>query len=106
MKRILFILQEYTQGGITKCLENMLGFIKQTDLDIYVYSLYEDGGDYYKRVFSDRIVAKSKLYCYLHDNKYTRKLMGAYNKITHRFNFGFLYRHEATYLQNKYHLMW
>lgn len=103
MKKVLFILQEYTQGGITKCLENMLGFIKQTDLDIYVYSLYEDGGDYYKRVFSDRIVAKSKLYYYLHDNKYTRKLMGAYNKMTHRFNFGFLYRHEATYLQNKYH---
>lgn len=81
----------------------MLGFIPQTDLDIYVYSLYEDGGDYYKRVFSDRIVSKSKLYYYLHDNKYTRKLMGAYNKMTHRFNFGFLYRHEAAYLQNKYH---
>lgn len=103
MKKVLFVLQEYTQGGITKCLENMLGFIPQTDLDIYVYSLYEDGGDYYKRVFSDRIVSKSKLYYYLHDNKYTRKLMGAYNKMTHRFNFGFLYRHEATYLQNKYH---
>lgn len=28
--------------------------------------------------------------------------MGAYNKLTHRYNFDFLYKHEAAYLQRKY----
>lgn len=102
MKRILFILQEYTQGGITKCLENLLGFFPQTNHEIFIYSMYEDGGDYYKRVFSNRIVKKSRWYNLLHDNVYTRKIMGAYNKLTHRYNFGFLYKHEANYLQRKY----
>lgn len=99
MKRILFIIQEYTQGGITKCLENLLGFFPQTNYEIFIYSLYEDGGDYYKKVFADRIVKKSKLYCLLHDNVYTRKIMGAYNKLTNAYNFGFLYRYEVAYLQ-------
>lgn len=102
MKRILFIIQEYTQGGITKCLENLLGFFPQTNYEIFIYSLYEDGGDYYKKVFADRIVKKSKLYYLLHDNVYTRKIMGAYNKLTNAYNFGFLYRYEAAYLQKKY----
>lgn len=103
MIKILFILQEYTQGGITKCLENLINVIPQTNMDIYVYSLYEDGGNYYKKVFSDKIVSKSILYYFLHDNKYTRKLMGGYNKLTNRFNFSFLYRHEAAFLQKKFH---
>lgn len=102
MKRILFILQEYTQGGITKCLENLLGFFPQTNHEIFIYSLYEDGENYYKKVFADRIVKKSLPYYLLHDNVYTRKVMGAYNKLTHRYNFDFLYKHEATYLQRKY----
>lgn len=102
MKRILFIIQEYTQGGITKCLENLLGFFPQTNYEIFIYSLYEDGENYYKKVFADRIVKKSLPYYLLHDNVYTRKLMGAYNKLTHRYNFGFLYQHEAKYLQRKY----
>jgi len=102
MKKILFILQEYTQGGITKCLENLLGFFPQTRYEIFIYSLYEEGGDYYKNVFAGHILKKSKLYYLLHDNIYTRKIMGAYNKLTHRYNFGFLYKHEANYLQRKY----
>lgn len=102
MKRILFIIQEYTQGGITKCLENLLGFFPQTNYEIFIYSLYEDGGDYYKNVFADRILKKSKLYYLLHDNIYTRKIMGAYNKLTNAYNFGFLYHYEAAYLQKKY----
>ena len=103
MKKILFILQEYTQGGITKCLENLLGFFQESDYDIYIYSLYEDGGDYYKKVFADYIVKKSTLYYLLHDNVYTRKVMGAYNKLMNSLNFGFLYRYEASYLQKNYH---
>lgn len=102
MKRILFIIQEYTQGGITKCLENLLGFFPQTNYEIFIYSLYEDGENYYKKVFADRIVKKSLPYYLLHDNVYTRKVMGAYNKLTHRYNFDFLYKHEAAYLQRKY----
>ena len=42
MKRILFILQEYTQGGITKCLENLLSFFPQSNHEIFIYSLYEE----------------------------------------------------------------
>lgn len=102
MKRILFIIQEYTQGGITKCLENLLGFFPQTNYEIFIYSLYEDGENYYKKVFADRIVKKSLPYYLLHDNVYTRKVIGAYNKLTHRYNFDFLYKHEAAYLQRKY----
>ena len=70
MKRILFILQEYTQGGITKCLENLLSFFPQSNHEIFIYSLYEDGGYYYKNVFADRIVKKSLAYHIIHDNIY------------------------------------
>lgn len=103
MKKVLFILQEYTQGGITKCLENLLDFFRKTDYEIYIYSLYEDGDEYYKKVFSDYVIKKSKLYYLLHDNVYTRKVMGIYNKLMNNINFGFLYRYEASYLQKRYH---
>jgi len=101
-KRVLFVIQEYTQGGINKCLENMLSFLDDSNFEIYIYCLYEDGGDYYKQVFKNRTIQKSKLYTYVHDHPVTRKLMGAYNKLTGRYNFGWLYKREARLLQKKY----
>lgn len=102
MKKILFVIQEFTQGGINKCLENLLPYMDFTKYEVLVYSLYEDGGDYYKRIFAPYIVPKSNLYYFSHDNRYIRKFIGFYNKLTGRYNWGFLYKREAQYLQRKY----
>ncbi|WP_288360959.1 glycosyltransferase [uncultured Bacteroides sp.] len=104
MKKILFVIQEFTQGGINRCLENLLPYMDSTKYEIFVYSLYEDGGDYYKRIFASRIISKSNLYYFLHDNRYIRKFIGLYNRLTRRYNWGFLYKREAQYLQRKYDL--
>ena len=101
-RKFLFVIPEYSHGGTNKSLENLLSFMDKSKYDIHVYSLYEDGGDYYKRVFKPYIVKKSLLYYFLHDNVVTRKVMGLYNKITKRDNFTSLYKREANYLQSKY----
>lgn len=102
MKKILFVIQEYTQGGINKCLENLLALIDSSKYSISIFCLYEDGGDYYKKNLSPYLIKKSFFYYIVHDNVVTRKLMGLYNKITNRYNFGFLYKREAKILQKKY----
>lgn len=102
MKHLLFVIPEYSHGGTNKSLENLLSLIDKTKYQISVYCLYEDGGDYYKKVFAPYILKKSRLYYWLHDNVWTRKVMGAYNKWTKRNNFEWLYRREAQYLQRKY----
>lgn len=103
MKKVLFVIPEYSHGGTNKSLENLLSFMDKSKYDIHVYSMYEDGGDYYKMVFKPYIVKKSLLYYFLHDNVVTRKVMGLYNKITKRDNFTWLYKREANLLQSKYH---
>lgn len=102
MKRLLFVIPEYSHGGTNKSLENLLSLIDKTKYQISVYSLYEDGGDYYKKVFAPYVLKKSRLYYWTHDNEWTRKVMGAYNKWTKKSNFEWLYRREAQYLQRKY----
>lgn len=102
MKRILFVIPEYSHGGTNKSLENLLTVMDNSHYDISIYSLYEDGGEYYKKVFAPYIIKKSCLYYWLHDNVVTRKVMGLYNKMTRRSNFTFLYKYEANRLQNKY----
>lgn len=102
MNRLLFVIPEYSHGGTNKSLENLLSLIDKTKYQISVYCLYEDGGEYYKKVFAPYILKKSRLYYWLHDNVWTRKVMGAYNKWTKRNNFEWLYRREALYLQRKY----
>ena len=101
MNRLLFVIPEYSHGGTNKSLENLLSLIDKTKYQISVYCLYEDGGDYYRKVFAPYILKKSRLYYWLHDNVWTRKVMGAYNKWTKRNNFEWLYRREAQYLQRK-----
>lgn len=102
MTRLLFVIPEYSHGGTNKSLENLLSLMDKTKYQISVYCLYEDGGDYYKKVFAPFILKKSRLYYWLHDNVWTRKVMGAYNKWTKRNNFEWLYRREALYLQRKH----
>lgn len=102
MKRILFVIPEYSHGGTNKSLENLLYFLDKGEYDISVYCLYEDGGDYYKKIFAPYIIKKSCLYYWLHDNACTRKIMGLYNKLTKRDHFSFLYKHEACRLEAIY----
>ena len=102
MKKILFVIPEYSLGGTNRSLENLLSLIDHTRYDISIYCLYEDGGDYYKQLFTPFILKKSRLYYWLHDNVCTRKFMGLYNKLTKRDNFEVLYRREVRYLQGKY----
>lgn len=101
MKKLLFVIPEYSHGGTNKSLENLLSLIDKTEYKISIYCLYEDGGDYYKKVFAPYILKKSRLYYWLHDNVWTRKVMGLYNKLTRRSNFEWLYRREVLYLQKK-----
>lgn len=102
MKKILFVIPEYSFGGTNKSLENLLALMDKEKYDISVYSLYEDGGDYYKKEFAPFVLKKSRLYYWLHDNEWTRKMMGLYNKLTKRDNFTWLYRREAQYLLQKH----
>lgn len=102
MKRILFVIPEYSHGGTNKSLENLLSLIDKSKYDISIYCLYEDGGDYYKKLFAPYILRKSRLYYLLHDNVITRKVIGLYNKRTRRNNFTWLYKREARLLKNQY----
>lgn len=102
-KKILFVIPEYSHGGTNKSLENLLSFLDKNKYDINIFSLYEDGGNYYKNVFAPYIVKKSVLYYFLHDNVVSRKIMGLYNMITKKKNFSWLYKREANMLQSKYH---
>lgn len=102
MKKILFVIPEYSHGGTNKSLENLLEFMDKTKYNISIYSLYEDGGDYYKKKFFPYIINKSRLYYLLHDNVYTRKLIGFYNKITRQENFTLLYKREVRHIEKKH----
>ena len=102
-KRILFVIPEYSHGGTNKSLENLISFLDKTEYSISVFSLYEDGGDYYKDVFKPYIIKKSRLYYWFHDNVITRKFMGLYNIKTKRSIFTWLYKREANLIQSKYH---
>lgn len=102
-KKILFVIPEYSHGGTNKSLENMLSLLDKEKYDINVYSLYEDGGDYYKEVFKPYIIKKSRLYYWLHDNVITRKFMGLYNRKTKQQVFTWLYKREVNLIQSKYH---
>lgn len=101
MKKLLFVIPEYSHGGTNKSLENLLSLIDKTKYDISIYCLYEDGGDYYKKVFAPYVLKKSMLYYWTHDNEWTRKVMGLYNKLTNRSNFEWLYNREVRWLQKK-----
>lgn len=102
MKKILFVIPEYSQGGTNKSLENLLSLIDKNKYDIKIFCIYEDGGDYYKKVFAPYIIEKSRLYYILHDNVVTRKAMGIYNRITKRNNFSWLYKREINIIQSHY----
>lgn len=101
MKKILFVIPEYSHGGTNKSLENLLALIDHNRYDISVYCLYEDGGDYYKKVFAPYVLRKSRLYYWLHDNVVTRKFMGLYYKLTKRNVGEWLYQREVRYLQKR-----
>lgn len=101
-KKILFVIPEYSHGGTNKSLENLLSLLDMEKYSISIYSLYEDGGDYYKEAFKQFLVKKSRLYYWLHDNFITRKIIGVYNKYTHRDNFTWLYEREVSSLESKY----
>lgn len=102
MKKILFVIPEYSHGGTNKSLENLLSLIDKKKYEISIYCLYEDGGEYYKKIFAPYILKKSLLYYWLHDNFYTRKVMGLYNKLTKRNNYEWLYQREVRYLEKEY----
>ena len=97
--KILFVIPEYSHGGTNKSLENLLSLIDKTIYQISVYCLYEDGGEYYKKVFAPYILKKSRLYYWMHDNVWARKVMGLYNKLTKKDNFTWLYKREVRHLQ-------
>lgn len=102
MKRLLFVIPEYSHGGTNKSLENLFHFIDKEKYEVSIYSLYEDDGRLYKDIFAPYTVKKSTLYYLLHDNKITRKAMGATMKLSSKTNFNWLYKREAKLLQKQY----
>lgn len=102
MIKILFVIPEYSHGGTNKSLENLLSLLDKDKYDISIYSLYEDGGDYYKEVFKPYIIKKSSLYYWLHDNVVTRKFLGLFNRITRRDHFTWLYKREENIIWKHY----
>lgn len=101
-KKVLIVIPEYSHGGTNKCLENLLLYMDFRKYHIYIYCLYEDGGQYYKEIFKPYIIKKSKLYNYAHDNFYTRKICGFWHKVNKEANFSWLYKKEAKWLQDKF----
>lgn len=101
-KRILFIIPEYSHGGTNKSLENLLHFINREKYDISIYSLYEDGGRLYKDIFAPYTVKKSIWYYLLHDQRWTRKIIGLYKKFKRDFSWNWLYKFEAERIQREY----
>ena len=101
-KKILFVIPEYSHGGTNKSLESLLSAIDEKRYEISIFSLYEDGGVFYKNIFKPYIIAKSLLYVLAHDNVITRKVMGVAMKLFKDLSFNWLYRYEANRLQHKY----
>lgn len=101
-KKILFVIPEYSHGGTNKSLESLLSAIDEKRYEISIFSLYEDGGVFYKNIFNPYIIAKSLLYVLAHDNVITRKVMGVAMKLFKNLSFNWLYRYEANRLQYKY----
>lgn len=101
-KKILFVIPEYSHGGTNKSLESLLSAIDEKCYEISIFSLYEDGGVFYKNIFNPYIIAKSLLYVLAHDNVITRKVMGVAMKLFKNLSFNWLYRYEANRLQHKY----
>lgn len=101
-KKILFVIPVYSHGGTNKSLESLLSAIDEKRYEISIFSLYEDGGVFYKNIFNPYIIAKSLLYVLAHDNVITRKVMGVAMKLFKNLSFNWLYRYEANRLQRKY----
>lgn len=101
-KKILFVIPEYSHGGTNKSLESLLSAIDEKRYEISIFSLYEDGGVFYKNIFNPYIITKSLLYVLAHDNVITRKVMGVAMKLFKNLSFNWLYRYEANRLQHKY----
>lgn len=102
MKRLLFVIPEYSHGGTNKSLENLLHFIDKEKYEVSIYSLYEDGGRLYKEIFAPYAVKKSIWYYLLHDQKWTRKAIGLYKKLKKDYSWNWLYKLEAKRIQRKY----
>ena len=100
-KKLLFVIPEYSIGGTNTSLKNLLSFIDKNKYEISIYSLYEDGTDFFKNEFHPYIVKKSLLYHLAHDNKLTRKVMGLLMKLSQKVNFNWLYRYEANRIQRE-----
>ena len=100
-KKLLFVIPEYSIGGTNTSLKNLLSFIDKNKYEISIYSLYEDGTDFFKNEFHPYIIKKSLLYHLAHDNKLTRKVMGLLMKLSQKVNFNWLYRYEANRIQRE-----
>lgn len=61
MKKILFVIPEFSHGGTNKSLENLLSIIDDKEYDISIYCLQKDG--YYRSIFCKyHIVENSFIY--------------------------------------------
>ena len=99
--KLLFVIPEYSHGGTNKSLENLLFFLNKENYDIHIFSIHEDGGIYYKKIFKDYIIKKSLTYRLAHDNFITRKLANLYRKAVGWSNWKKLYKREVNCLMKK-----
>lgn len=100
-KKILFVIPEYSHGGTNKVLENLLLLINKNIYDINIFCLYQDGGNYYKKVFAPYNHRSSILYYFVHDNYFTRKLANIVRQVIGWKDWNRLYLREVNILQKK-----
>ena len=103
-KNILFVIPGYSHGGTNKCLEYLLDLIDKEKYNISIFSLYEDGDSYYKKLFQPYLIRKSFLYTLAHDHYITRKIWGVWIKLKKSANFSWLYKLESMKIEKYNHL--
>ena len=84
MKKILFVIPDFWLAGTNKSLESLISILDKNKYEVSVFSIFEDGENHLKKVFSPYLVKKSFRYHYLHDNYYSRKIYNIYKKIRHQ----------------------
>ncbi len=52
MRKILFIIRDFKQGGIPRCLQSLLPCLDNERFDVDLLCLHQDGP--YKRVFNNK----------------------------------------------------
>lgn len=101
-KKILFVIPDFYIGGTNKSLENLITLLDCEIYDFHIFSLYNEGDNYFKQLFGKYCVRKSLLYSIVHDNFWNRKIIRVFAKCLGIDINSIIYKYEINYIQRKY----